>query len=466
MRSLTRSLGSCSLVVAAFVATAVGSSAARADDSILLENGREIRGRIVEERDDLVKIDIGGGKMTYKRSQIREVRREKVAAPEAAAAGPTTPFDAAAKREETALVYVEGQRVGTRTLRTSKLPDGWLFEEEVRVLDASGAPKAETRTSERADLQFRPMSFQVRETDGVAEHRTVAGEMRGGRLWLVVTRNGEKDKTDVAAPDDARFPCAAREMFLRESRSLAGTFDAPVWDAGVGAFVKVAYREAAPRPLRVEGRSLEARVVSRKRGDVVEREWLDRDGTAVLAEIAGPSTVAIATTKGAVARLAEGDTERVTGPDSAARTTYVDKVRGWSIRKPDPTWTFEKPDAEGSAAVLVVRNEPLFASVDVLTDPDAPPKVKPEDAAEALQRLLRTVAADFKVVEDGWIERDGLRVYWMKATATTKGEKTTTLARVVVKDGRVWRVLAACPTAGFELLKSDLEKILESFRPE
>lgn len=454
-------------LAAVFAATLVAlPRGARADDVVVLQNGREIHGRIVEERDDRVKIDIGGGKMTYKRADIREVRREKVAEPEAAASGPTTPFDAAARREETSLLYVDGRRTGTRVVRTTKLPDGWLFEEEVRVLDDAGAPKSETRTSERADLQYRPMSFQVRETDGVAEHRSVSGEMRGGRLWLVVARNGEKEKKDVAAPDPARFPFAAREMFLRESKALAGTFDAPVWDAARAAFVTTSYREGAPRPLRIDGRSLEARVVARRRGDLVEREWLDRDGTAVLAEVAGPLTVAIATTKGAVARLAEGDTERVTGPDSAARTQYVDKVRGWRIGKPDPTWTFEKPDAEGSSALLVVRNEPLFASVDVLVDPDAPPKVKPEDAAEALQRLLRSVAADFKVVEDGWIERDGLRVYRMRATATTKGEKTTTLARVVVKDGRVWRVLAACPTAGFPLLEQDLEKILDSFRAE
>jgi hypothetical protein len=443
----------------------LGAASAAADDAILLQNGREIRGRIVEESPESVKIDIGGGKMTYKRSQIREVRRESAVAP-AATSGPETPFDAAARREEPSVLYLDGERAGTRVLRTTKLPDGWLFEEEIRLLDEKGAPKLEVRTTERDDAQFRPLSFQVRETDGADEHRTVAGEVRAGRLYLVLTRKGEREKKDVAAADDARFPFAAREMFLRESKTLAGTFDGPVFDTRGAVFRPTSYREAAARPLRIEGRSLLARVIVRRRGDLVEREWLDRDGTAVIAEVSGSKMVAIASTGGAVERLRQGDTDRVTGADSAARTVYADKVRGWRIGKPDPTWTFEKPEAAAAGALLAVRNEPLFASVDVLTDPDALPRVTVDEASDALQHLCRTVAPDFRVEKDGWLERDGLPVYWMQATATTKGEKTRTLARVVVKDGTVFRLLAACPAAAFDQLRPDLETVLDSFHVE
>ena len=300
----------------------------------------------------------------------------------------------------------------------------------------------------------------MRETQGADEHRTFSGELRAGRLYLTTARNGERVKSDVAAPDDARFPFAARELFLRESKALGGVLDARVFDPESGAFRTETWREAASRPLRVEGRSLEARVVTRTHGNVTEREWLAPDGPAVLAELNGPGTVAIATTRGAVARLGQGDTEAVTGPDSAARTRFADPVRGWSIEKPDPTWTFEKPETAGSGALLVVRNEPMFATVDVLTDPEARKSTRPEDAAEALQRLCRAVAPDFTVARDGWIEKGDDRVYWMEATATTKGEKTRTLARVVVKNGVVWRLLAACPAAAF---RPELEKILDSF---
>ena len=438
-----------------------------AEDVIFLENGREIRGRIVDERPDSVKIDIGAGKLTFKRNQIREVRREPVAAAAAPAAGPDLVTDPATRREETSLLYTDGERTGTRVFRATKLPDGFLFEEELRILDAAGALKLDLRTLERADLQLLPLSFQVRESDGAAEHRTVSGEMRGGRLWLVTAKDGEKVKRDFAVEDGTRFPFAARELFLRDGKALGGVLDLPVYDLRDGVVRAFSYREGGTRPVRLEGRSLQARVVVRRRGtELVEREWIEADGTAVLAELNGPKTLAVGTTKKAVERLREGDADRVTGADSAARTQYVDKERGWRIGKPDPTWTFEKPEVAGTGALLVVRNDPLFSTVDVMTDPDAPKTVKVEAAAEALQRLCRAVAPDFKVVKDGWRGEDGARIYWMEATATTKGEATRTLARVLVHEGRVYRLLAACPAGAFEMLRGDLEKVLDSFSAE
>lgn len=444
----------------------LAAHAAVADDVIVLTNGREIHGRIVDERPEAVKIDIGGGKMTYRRDQIAEVRRASAAAT-APAEGPGLATDPGTRREEHGLVYLGGDRAGTRVFRATKLPDGFLFEEELRVLDAVGALKHEMRSSERADPQFRPLSFQVRESDAAGEHRTVSGEVRSGRLWITTAKAGDRVKTDVAAPDGMQFPFAAREMFLRESKPLSGVLDPQVFDTRDGVFRQFSFREGGMRPLRMEGTSLEARVIVRRRGTAfVEREWIAPDGTAVLAELNGPEMLAIATTKQAVERLRTGDADRVTGADSAARTRYIDKERGWRIEKPDPTWTFEKPEVSGTGALLVVRNEPIFTTVDVMTDPDAPRSVTVEAAAEALQRLCRTVAPDFKVARDGWIDRGDERIYWMEATATTKGEPTRTLARVLVHGGRVYRVLAACPAKAFEALRPDLDKILESFRVE
>ena len=77
--------------------------------------------------------------------------------------------------------------------------------------------------------------------------------------------------------------------------------------------------------------------------------------------------------------------------------------------------------------------------------------------------LLRAHAKDLRVTKDGFEGKGDERTYWLEAQATTKGERTTTLARVVVAEGRVFWLLAACPEARFELCKADFEKILESF---
>ena len=104
--------------------------------------------------------------------------------------------------------------------------------------------------------------------------------------------------------------------------------------------------------------------------------------------------------------------------------------------------------------------------MDVLRDLAAPPDATVERAAESLQRLCRSIAEDFRVVKDGYVGEGPSRFYWLEATATTKGEKTRTLARVMVRKGKVYRLLAACPEGAFEGVKPDFEKILGSFSAE
>lgn len=454
-------------VLAAVVSATASLVAPRpcaADDVLVLQNGREIRGRVVEDRPDAVKIDIGGGKMTFRRDQIREVRLERAAEAAGGTAGEPTELgtDPAARREETAVLYVDGERAGTRTVRATRLPDGFLFEEEIRLVDAAGAQRLELRTTERDDLQFRPLTFQVRETDAAGTPRTFSGEVRGGRVHLTYAKGGEKEKREVPAGDDVRFPFAAREMFLRETKALGGRFAATVFDFRDATLREITYREGGVRPIRVEDRETEARIVVRRRGDRTEREWIGPDGTAVLAELDGPAMLAVATTRKQAARPDDGAAPRAAAAGSFARMRHVDPVGGWRIDKPDATWTFERAGAAASGVVLAVRNEPLSASVEVSTDLSSQ-RTKVEDAAEAFERSCRAASPDFEVVKDGWLDRDGLRSWRIEATATTDGRPMRTLARVIVRDGRAWRLVATAPAAGFEALRAELESVLDSF---
>jgi hypothetical protein len=434
---------------------------AAAEDVIVLENGREARGRIVEETDAGVSLDIGGGKMFYAKSRIKEIRRDAPdPKPAAAAATPANPADS---REEYGLLYQDGRRVGTRVFRVAKAADGFRFEEELVFLDAKGVPEMQVRTMERADANLLPLAFQVRESAGESEHKLTVGEVRGGRLYLVVTKQGEKSLSDEVLPAGARFPSAAREMFLRDSKALAGKLTAQVFDTRDQRWRTTAYAEGGTRPVVENGQAMTLRVVTRRRGDVNEREWVDDRLVSHMSELNGESLRSIGSTMDVVGRVRKGDTDRVTGPDSAARTVYADAEGGWKIGKPDPSWTFEVPPVRGAGALLSIRNAPLFASVDVLQDVKASPDTTLERAAESLQRLCRTVAEDFRVVADGYTGEGPARVYWLEATATTKGEKTKTLAHVVVRNGRVYRLLAACPEGAFATLRPELEKILGSF---
>lgn len=450
------------MLAAAFVLAA--AAAATAEDVIVLENGREARGRIVEETDAGISLDIGGGKMFYARKRIKEVRRD---APEPKPEGPAAPEPAGEdSREEFSLLYQDGRRVGTRVFRAVKTPEGFRFEEEAIFLDEKGHPEVQVRTTERADLNLLPLSFQVREQSGPSENKMTVGEVRGGRLYLTVTKAGEKSISDAVLPAGGRFACGARELFLRDGKALGGKLTAQVFDTHDQRWRTTSYTEGGAKPVEENGKALTLRVINRRRGDLAEKEWVDEKLVSHMSELNGESLRAIVTTPEAVARMKRGDTDRITGPDSAACTRYADAEGGWRIGKPDPSWTFEVPAVKGAGALLSVKNTPLFATVDLLQDTKAGADTTVERASESLQRLCRTVADDFRVVADGYTGEGAAKTYWLEATATTKGEKTKTLARVVVSNGKVFRLLAACPEGAFASVKPEFEKILDSFAVE
>jgi len=449
------------------VALCVLAADASAEDVVVLTNGREARGKIVEETPEGVKLDVGAGRMFYPRAMVREVRRgsteetPKTAGPDAASApAPET-------REDYALLYDDGRRVGTRTLRTSKTPGGFKFDEELVSFDDKGAPAARVYVTERCDAEFLPVSFQIRETKGEADQTLSIGEVRGGRLYLTTVKKGDKTLRDDALPaPTARFPLAARELFLRGSAQLGGKLEVAVYDAKDELWRKTSYCESGAKQIDEDGKLVALRVVTRRRGDVVEREWIDAALGVHMAELAGERLRALGSTMDVVARVKKGDTERATGPSSAAKTRYADPDAGFRIGKPDPSWTFEAPALSGGGALISVRNAPLFASVDVLKDVAAPDGDAVDRAVDSFKRWSRAFAPDFQIVKDGFVGDGAAKSYWCEATATTKGEKTKTLARVVVAKHGTFRVLAACPEGAFEALRPELEKIASSFVAE
>jgi hypothetical protein len=403
--------------------------------------------------------------MFYARRLIQEVRRG-VAAETKPAAGEEAAADASQVREEFALLYRDGKRAGARVVRAVKTPTGFRFEEEVVLLDDAGAPRAEVRISEHADAELRPLAMQVRRSARDADATLVAAEVRGGRVFLTTTQKGERKQRDEAVPDGGRFPFAAREKFLRDGKALGGRLTSPVLDARTMTWLPTVFSDDGRKLVLERGATADLRVVLRKSGEVTEREWVDDQGRSHMCELDGEALRAMACDADAVARVRKGDAERITGPDSAARTRYVDAAEGWQIGKPDPSWTFEPPASKAGGTLLSIRNVPLFAAVDVLCDGGAGADMTPERAAESLKRICRSVAADFAVVAEGWRGEGAARVYWCEATATTKGEKTRTLANVLVRKGRVYRLLAACPEGAFAAAKPEFEKILASFAVE
>ena len=449
-----------------------GPPPAFAEDAVVFTNGREIRGKVLAESDTGVRVAVAGGTITYPRSVVREIRRDVDAPVESAAGGKaggageggvSVEREGEALREEHAVLYVDGERAGARTVRTIERPDGLQFEERVTFLDGAGKPALDVFTIERCDDDFRPVLLQVQETPREGKATLLRVEVVGDRAEIVETKKGDRVRSVLGLPEGARFPFGAREMFLRGAKRLGGELDAKVFDSRRRRFLSVRYEDGGERPVEIAGRTRDVRVIHRRHVDRDEVEWVDREHRAVMSELNGSGLRAMAGPRRAADAVARGEQDRVTGPDSAARTTYDDPVAGFSIKKPDPSWTFEKPAIEGAGALLSIRNKPLSASVDVMRDetPAVDPSV--EVAAEALRRAMSVHAPDFALVDDGTVVKNGARVYWLEGRATTKGTRTYTLARVHVSGERVYRLLAACPITSIDATRAQLVKILDSF---
>ncbi len=441
---------------------------AMAEDVLVLSSGRELRGRVVEETQSKVRFETGSGSIWYPRDRIREVRKGVDPVVKAA---PTV-------REEHAVLYAGERRVGARTLRVVDRDDGIQFEEHVVFLDDSGRPELDVRTIERCDADFRPVFFQVQERHGLEpggdeqgggeqgadeQARLVRGDVAGTTLLLKISRDGKTTRESGPMPLRARFSFAARELFLREHSAVDGQFGAEVFDVRDRRWRSVIYRDGGSRAVEEDGQVARVRIVRRRRGDIDEIEWVDAELRTRLADLNGAELRAHAAAADVVAAIARGEGDGVTGPDSAAKTRFADPEHGFAIGKPDPSWTFEEPPVRGASALLSVRNPPLSASVDVLRDEAPPEDLSIQRAAESLQRLLRAHATEVRVLRDGYEGEGAERWYWLEATATTKGERTHTIARVHVKSRRIYRLLAACPAEHIDAVRPDLEAILDSF---
>ncbi len=442
-----------------------GPSAVQAEDVLVLDDGKRVRGWIVAEEEDRVRLAVDGGEIWYPRSRIARVDRDDDAT---ARRTDETTVPAADRRTEHALLLSGEARAGVREFRVRRKGEGFQFEETVVFFDEDGRPTLDVHTVERCDAKFRPLYFQVREISPDGTRSLIVGQVSGDRLELRRAAAGSEEASREELPEGARFPFGAREMFLRRAATLGGKFEAPVFDTRDQRWRTIRYEDEGEQPVEVAGETVHARLVRRARGDRVERDWVDETFASHVLELNGSALRAVRIPSEVFGRVRGGDTHRPLDPDGEDGDLWRDPVLGFEIRKPGPIWRFELPRTGAGGALLAISHDRLFSSVDLLLDPvtttDSSERATLERAAAALRRHCAATAPDFKILRDGFEDGTSGRRYWFEATATTKGERTKTLARVVILRGRVYRLLAAAPASGFDAVVEDLRGVLDSFQ--
>ena len=201
-------------------------------DVIVFKTGGQQVGKIVEETETHVVMEVEGvGKVTYSRVKIKEIQR-KGPQPDPGKKGERGEL----LRFEDCFVWSGDRRIGTRSVRIRRMPDGTLrLEERTVFYDAKGVEEARIFLDEHTDATLEPKSFVYRvQTKDGSPLRTVRGTVRDGSIHLSTSLPGKRDSSVQRLPEGVRFPLSAREQMpgdrscekaLPESTSLPEVFE-------------------------------------------------------------------------------------------------------------------------------------------------------------------------------------------------------------------------------------------------
>jgi hypothetical protein len=432
---------------------AVFAGSAAAGDVIHLKGGGEIRGEILSETDEVVKIRLAiGGSMDVLRSRIREIVRGQEEAKPAAPERRTEATDSF-------LIYEGGTNlVGWRQVRSYRRDDARLYESETVFVGEDAKPLVRVHIVETVAGDGTMRSFNYREKTGDGPERVKRGEVVGEVLNLTETFRGKVTRSSIPIQKGSRLPSAARAFVLERLGDLKGELETPVIDPVTGTVVVIRWTVGKKETMKRGGKEVEVKVIRATKNDVTSVERLDSEGRTISVELNGPSLVAVAVGREKIAKMKSGKgvESRVAG---ALQNTHLDREAGFSIDKPDATWAFEP----GSGMCLVtLKHAKTFSYVDVLRDTSVPKGTQLETLALNVQRWLAANSEKFTKESDGYAEAGGERAYHLVAHSIIKGEEIRTRVVAVIHDDVAWIVAASCPAAYFKRLGPIFERIVAS----
>jgi hypothetical protein len=443
-------------LVAALLLILLAVAPAGADDVIRFQNGRSVSGRIVEENDRTVTIEIAGsGRLTVPRKDIAEIVRDEAGAEEPGAGN--------AVRSEHFLVWSGKRRVGTRALRVRERDGGgFVLEEESTFTNEKGEAEVRIRIVETVTEALAPVEIVYRESSEGGQ-TLLHGVVRDDALDVTVTDPSGRRESKLPLPRGLRFPLAAREFAVRERERLKGAWEVKVFDPREENFFRYRFESGGKTRVDWEGEIREVNVVIRHRASRAPEEiWLDASGGTLSEELNGPELVAVRTSRDRFDALMEGAEVAASPEEERVRPLFVDRNTGFRIRKPSLSWTFESKEP-GDAEVLSISNLRWFAYVDVFVFPDEPEGGLLSSLAVDMERRFSGSSENFEKISQGFLEVGGEKAVRIVASSTNNGEELRSWLVGVLHGGRTWLLAMACPKAYWKGAEPEFEQILEGF---
>ncbi len=451
-------------LVLASVVTPGGAQKPTKQDTVKLQNGNELEGRILAESESSLTIRIGPGQ-EIEIPKTRIATYSRLSRPEdPAAEAVASPWH---QRDSWFLLRnADGAYVGKlHMLVHARGGKGYALEQQWTFVDA----RIKTLVSrvENVDRSLAPRSFQYRETvvrrrdERVQRERLVRGEVRHEKLLIDETNPAGRQKRSIPFPAGNLFPMLVEELLRRGGADQAHSFAASVFDPLDGTFELRRYSLVdgvpSPTPPRA-GASVRDAVVrliecdSRGRR---RREWVARDGRILLAEVNGVNLVA-----------------EPVAAETGLRTRSFDKIRavptwrpfaGLELWLPAATWKFGREVERGRVLDLVV---PIA---------DASVRVCYLDS-KTDEVLLLGAADDFVrrwLLDEPWFKersRDSLEIGGRACVRVDGGGKAADgklrLGRVFVLEAPTGYlvVAAAAPAKTWDFLAPDLDALISGLR--
>jgi hypothetical protein len=444
--------------IAVFVATAflaVGQT-----DRVRLKSGSEFEGRVLFEKDGVLRLAFEGGHVDLRRDQIAEVVRATRDPAKDADLAILSALRRVPDGEDWFFLYRDGARVGWRgVVRTREVRDGvagYLRVDRRAFTKRGGGPtEVEIACVEFEDADLRPRYAERRVVSG-ADLRATEIEIDGGRVAV-----REKGSDIVRrAPFDAtvEFLGSSTERVAREAKPTDPTSIGRYFDVATASFLQAATSRSLKRA-RLDGRVADVVVVRRATAEGAVETWFDLFGRPLREELGGPDLVATRTTAERVAAFVAGRDD--SGDDLGLKLSF--DAAGLSLVKPDASWEAAAGDLErsrlGSLACASLR-----ATCDVF---ELPISEGDEDAA-CFEAVARVEAGVERADSDGperasYGETRGVRFL---VDGRRRGTLLRTLGFVVARGDRAYVFLCAAPATEFGAAAPVFERLLSSVRFE
>jgi len=426
-------------------------------DVVVLKNGHRQSGKVVEETEKHVVLEIPGlGRITYARRDVKEIVRDEPVPAKKEEVGDLL-------RVEHSFVWSGDRRRGTRSVRVRKMPTGDLqLEETVVFYDDKGKEEVREFLIEVTDAALEPKSITYRSQSAAYQH-ALRGDVRDGALHVVVSLPGKRRESKLRLPEGVRFPLSAREQIIRERKRIKGSYEIPVFDPREENFYKFTFTILAPRKVNWEGQVLETTVIRRKRSDRPDEEiWVDPNGAVQTEQLNGPVMVAIRTSAERLAAFQEGKRVEASPEEMRVRPLVVHPEAGFRLVKPGLAWEFKKTKP-GKGPILSLSNLQYFAYVDVFIKDKVPEGGLLSSLAVQMEKDFSGASKDFKKVSDGFLEVAGRKACRIVATSKNKGEELKSVLVGFLHEKKTWYVTFAAPTKYFAAARPEFEQILKSF---